>query len=69
MNAIMDLIWRNNNACFRPQQGLTIMNSLKLFIEFNNKDCFRPQQGLTIMNSDFGEALATNREVSVPNRG
>ena len=36
--------------CFRPQQGLTIMNSSTEMIE-RFLFCFRPQQGLTIMNS------------------
>ena len=34
---------------FRPQQGLTIMNS-RQSIQCGLNVCFRPQQGLTIMN-------------------
>ena len=36
--------------CFRPQQGLTIMNG-KLIYPSETRLSFRPQQGLTIMNS------------------
>ena len=35
--------------CFRPQQGLTIMNNIKKIIIILGLG-FRPQQGLTIMN-------------------
>ena len=36
--------------CFRPQQGLTIMNDEDDIYSLLGLDCFRPQQGLTIMN-------------------
>ena len=37
------------DLCFRPQQGLTIMNKNGYIYGVSEK-CFRPQQGLTIMN-------------------
>ena len=42
-------------GCFRPQQGLTIMNcdSFESVYIVTQKECFRPQQGLTIMNSPY----------------
>ena len=39
--------------CFRPQQGLTIMNNETDFYSINSNRGFRPQQGLTIMNYDI----------------
>ena len=36
--------------CFRPQQGLTIMNIREMPKKYIDKNGFRPQQGLTIMN-------------------
>ena len=58
--------------CFRPQQGLTIMNeSAKKFKRWVTSECFRPQQGLTIMNSlrsQMSSVYECNL-VSVPNRG
>ena len=39
---------------FRPQQGLTIMNSnYEKALNLLNKGSFRPQQGLTIMNIEY----------------
>ena len=44
--------------CFRPQQGLTIMNfSNGIPTICANLIGFRPQQGLTIMNSSFSFLL------------
>ena len=40
--------------CFRPQQGLTIMNlHMKILEVLELITCFRPQQGLTIMNYTY----------------
>ena len=42
---------RSLKICFRPQQGLTIMNDKESeWIDEEVKESFRPQQGLTIMN-------------------
>ena len=43
--------YKLTRKCFRPQQGLTIMN--KKVLDQASMACrygFRPQQGLTIMN-------------------
>ena len=36
--------------CFRPQQGLPIMNTIQMMKSFIMMKSFRPQQGLPIMN-------------------
>ena len=36
--------------CFRPQQGLSIMNRSSHLMTATASRCFRPQQGLSIMN-------------------
>ena len=54
--------------CFRPQQGLTIMNG-KLIYPSETRLSFRPQQGLTIMNTLLCHGKEIEEEVSVPNRG
>ena len=42
-----------NLGCFRPQQGLTIMNIFSAETARKlRQHRFRPQQGLTIMNMD-----------------
>ena len=55
MNSVMCscLIAERDRKGFRPQQGLTIMNSSDKFVHpyIARKISFRPQQGLTIMNS------------------
>ena len=57
--------------CFRPQQGLTIMNTNMTRKEMDQLNGFRPQQGLTIMNNYylFKYKSCFNIKVSVPNRG
>ena len=61
---------QHTNTCFRPQQGLTIMNCLKMAHGLQNLIySFRPQQGLTIMN--FAKFIVKFMKffVSVPSRG
>ena len=36
--------------CFRPQQGLSIMNRSSHLMTATASRCFRPQQGLSIRN-------------------
>ena len=59
--------------CFRPQQGLIIMNFVpdpELFEECEEEEGFRPQQGLIIMNyADTHKGDSELELVSVPNRG
>ena len=47
-----EIFGRHCDYCFRPQQGLPIMNKDKGTLELS-KNGFRPQQGLPIMNSNL----------------
>ena len=54
--------------CFRPQQGLLIMNSL-LFYAYRRrgrKQSFRPQQGLLIMNGLDKDTINTFTMIGFP---
>ena len=50
--------------CFRPQQGLTIMNRNAMSHEENGCRRFRPQQGLPIMNTNL--EIVENEVVEFP---
>ena len=55
---------------FRPQQGLTIMNTNDIQrMATEEAISFRPQQGLTIMNYINLIQDVEHLSVSVPNRG
>ena len=45
-----------SQTCFRPQQGLSIMNLGKR-TGGKSSGCFRPQQGLSIMNQTIINSL------------
>ena len=53
MNLFIEFNNKDYQDCFRPLQGLTIMNSeiMKMCRAKTLKESFRPLQGLTIMNS------------------
>ena len=48
-NEILTMV--SNSACFRPLQGLPIMNGAEItYRKRYSLGCFRPLQGLPIMN-------------------
>ena len=49
--------------CFRPQQGLTIMNSNITLLDTLSSHSFRPQQGVTIMNKQHDNKRRIRQEM------